>query len=144
MLTEGLAALAAAGGTALVGAMATDAWQSARDGFARLLGRGGSEEVIAGQIEADAGVVERAEAAEREQAREDLARTWQRRMTDFLREHPESEQELRELIGQVRAELPKGQQAAAQNYFQVHAGRDANTAGGDMTITHHHGGTSAS
>lgn len=40
MLSEALSGLAAAGGTALVGAVATDAWHSARTGFARLLGRG--------------------------------------------------------------------------------------------------------
>ena len=39
MLSEALAALAATGGTALVGAMATDAWQTARDRVLRLFGR---------------------------------------------------------------------------------------------------------
>jgi hypothetical protein len=40
MLTEALAALAASGGTALVAAAATDAWQYARTGFARLFAHG--------------------------------------------------------------------------------------------------------
>lgn len=40
MLTETLELLAATGGTALVSAAATDAWQTTRSGFTRLLGRG--------------------------------------------------------------------------------------------------------
>jgi hypothetical protein len=40
MLPEALAALGGAAATALLGAAATDAWQPAKAGFARLLGRG--------------------------------------------------------------------------------------------------------
>ena len=40
MLVEALAALAAAGGNALVSAMVTDGWEGVRVRFARLLGRG--------------------------------------------------------------------------------------------------------
>ncbi len=40
MLSEALWGLAAAGGTAMVGAVATDVWRSARPRFAGLFGRG--------------------------------------------------------------------------------------------------------
>jgi hypothetical protein len=43
MLSEAMAALAAAGGTAVVQAAGTDAWQGLRDRVARLLGRGDAE-----------------------------------------------------------------------------------------------------
>jgi hypothetical protein len=41
MVVEWIAASAAAGGTALIGAAATDAWQTARDGVVKLFARGG-------------------------------------------------------------------------------------------------------
>ncbi|MEV4439161.1 hypothetical protein AB0K09_09090 [Streptomyces sp. NPDC049577] len=43
MLSEAMTALAAAGGTAVVQAAGTDAWQTVRARAARLLGRGGEE-----------------------------------------------------------------------------------------------------
>lgn len=44
MLTEALAALASAGGTAMVTAMVTDGWEDVKARCARLLGRGRARE----------------------------------------------------------------------------------------------------
>ena len=141
MLTEALAALAASGGTALVAAAATDAWQSARAGFAGLLGRAGwHQELVESRLDRTAAEVER--AAEPDVVRDRLLPDWQVRLSDLLEERPELAADLRELTSRVQAQLPAAQQAWVQARFEVHAGRDAYTAGRDLTITqHHHGGT---
>jgi len=59
MLVEALAALAGAGGTALVGAMATDAWNSTRSGVARLFGRGGTAQQTAIEAQFDVNATRR-------------------------------------------------------------------------------------
>lgn len=137
MFAQALAALAAAGGTAIVGAMATDAWQVTRSSVARLLSRHGSprQEVIEAQLDEDAGVLERAGEANRNQARQELLPVWRRRLADYLQQHPDAAEELRELIEQVREQLPSSQQAWV-NYVTIQAGRDAFIAGRDQTFDH--------
>jgi hypothetical protein len=71
MLTEALAALAASGDTALAAAAATDAWQSARTGFADLLGRAGWHEELA-ESRLDRTAAEVDHAAEPDAVRERL------------------------------------------------------------------------
>ncbi|MGH3692698.1 MAG: hypothetical protein ACRDRX_01615 [Pseudonocardiaceae bacterium] len=143
MLTEALAALAASGGTALVAAAATDAWQSARTGFARLVTAGGwRHELVESRLDQTATEVER--AAEPDVARERLLPVWQLRLSDLLEELPELAEDLRELTDRVQAQLPAAQQEWVQARFEVHAGRDAYTAGRDQTITHHHHGGATS
>lgn len=142
MLTEALAALAASGGTALVAAAATDTWQSARAGFARLFAHAQrSQELIESRLDRTAVEVER--AAEPDVVRELLVPDWQVRLSDLLEERPELAAELRELTSQVQAQLPAAQQEWVQARFEVHAGRDSYTAGRDQTITHHHHGGAA-
>ncbi|MDQ4033901.1 MAG: hypothetical protein M3332_17315 [Actinomycetota bacterium] len=135
MLTEALAALAAAGGTAVVGAMATDAWQAARSGITRVLSRSGSprQEVIEAQLDEDAGVLERTREADRDQIRQELLPVWRRRLGDYLQQHPDAAEELGELVDQVREQLPSSQQAWV-NDVTVQAGRDAFIAGRDQTF----------
>ena len=48
MLAEGLVALASLAGRTVVAAAVTDAWEAARRGFARLLGRGDPRQTRAG------------------------------------------------------------------------------------------------
>ncbi|TXS76053.1 hypothetical protein EAO76_11505 [Streptomyces sp. sk2.1] len=111
-----MAALAAAGGTALVGAAATDAWTTARTGFARLLGRGDTrgELVAARRLDGTAAEVERIPEARREAVRGELVGSWTTRLGDLLEENPEAAVELRELISRVRAELPVTVQSGSQ------------------------------
>lgn len=142
MLAEALAALAASGATALVGAAATDAWQSARAGFVRLFARGERQhELLESRLDQTA--TEVVHAAEPDVVRERLLPDWQVRLSDLLEERPELAAELRELTSQVQAQLPAAQQAWVQARFEVRAGRDAYTAGRDQTITHHHPGGTA-
>lgn len=146
MLAEFLAALAAAGGTAVVQAMATDAWESARSGVARLLGRGEDphrQEIIKAQLDEDAALLERADDVEREMVRQELEPVWRRRLATYLDQHPEAIEELRELIEQIRDRLPGEQRMVVNNQLTVV--RDHGTGnivqGGDQHIHHYPGPT---
>ncbi|MET9435921.1 hypothetical protein [Streptomyces sp. NPDC006551] len=94
MLAESLTALAAAGGGAVVAAMATDAWQVTRDGVVQLF-RG--REGVAARLEEDAALVEGAE--DPDGVRQALLPAWVVRLGALLAEHPEYQDELRRLIG---------------------------------------------
>jgi hypothetical protein len=122
MLGE-LAELASAGGTALVGAMATDAWQATRSGVARLFGRGGPDRqaAIEAQLEGNAALV--AQAQDPDQVRQSLAPVWRLELEALLRRYPEVEAELRVLVKQVREALP----APQQTWVQTNIARDQAT-----------------
>jgi hypothetical protein len=148
MLGELATALAGAGGSALVGAMATDAWQATRSGVARLFGRGGlqRQRSIEAQLDDNAALVVQAE--DPEAVRQSLVPVWRLQFEALLREHPEVEQELRALVAQVQEVLPAPQQSwvqtniardqARQNIVQhgtqhVYSREDGPTGGNDST-----------
>jgi hypothetical protein len=116
MLTEALTALSAAGGTAVVEAMATDAWKTTRDHVARLFARGGAgrQEAIEAALDGDAGILIGTEEAEREQVRRGLVAVWQRRMVQLLDQYPDAADDLHHLISRIHAALPPAQQAWVQ------------------------------
>lgn len=62
MAVEWIAAATAAGGTALIGAAATDAWQTARDGVVKLFTRGGKRraDLVRDHLDRDAAMIEAA------------------------------------------------------------------------------------
>ncbi|WP_206432433.1 hypothetical protein, partial [Streptomyces sp. ADI92-24] len=133
-----LVALATAGSAALVGAMATDAWQATRTGVLGLFGRsstssrdgtaaqpvggtapeeGGTEAVpaadgrialVAAQLDGDAALVARAD--DTAAARRSLLPAWQLRVQELLREHPELAGELSDLTERMRRSLPEEEQ----------------------------------
>lgn len=117
MLSESLAALAAAGSTALVSAMATDAWTSVKQGFARLLGRGDPERVEAAErrLERSRQELARRSGGELEQARADQAVAWKARLTDLLEDDPARATELRALIEAVSAQAPPSDTTVVQH-----------------------------
>jgi hypothetical protein len=96
MLSEALAA----GGTALVSAMATDGWTSAKQGFARLLGRGKPEqqEVTEQRLERSRQELAGRSGAELEQALTVQEAAWRLRLSDLLEDDPTAEAELRALV----------------------------------------------
>lgn len=138
MTTDALTELAAAGGAALVAAMATDAWHTARAGFTRLLGQDGRQDAVQGQLEAQAHLLARTAESGQDDVRAALVPGWSLQLTDLLQRHPQAEQELRDMIEQVRSQLPEEEQQGELR-LNVQAGRDAYTAAHDMTVTHHHG-----
>ena len=144
MLGELAAGLAGAGGTALVGAMATDAWQVTRSGVARLFGRGGSDRQTAIEAQLDGNAALVAQARDPDEVRQSLVGVWRLQLEALLREHPDVEEELRALVAQVREALPAPQQTwvqtniareqATQNIVQhgtlhVHPGGHGPTSG---------------
>lgn len=123
MLAEGLTALAAAGGTAVVQAAGTDGWQSLRDQVARWFGRGDTarERNEVQRLEASAAeltAVEGDEDTQRSKARQEAA--WQARFEMLLESLREQERvqaaaELRVLVEQVSA--GEGSGAVSGNTF---------------------------
>jgi hypothetical protein len=136
MLAETLMALAALAGNTVVAAATTDAWEAARRGFARLLGRGDPDRTQA----AERRLVETheqltgAQGQDLEQARAALAERWAGRLADLLEEHPDTESDLRALIQQIQGQLPGGMVSAADH---------AVAAGHDVTISATSGGVAA-
>lgn len=123
MLVEGLAELAAAGGTGLVGAMATDAWQATRAGVARLFGRAGPQRQaeIGTQLDSNAALVaEATDPGEVEEIRQSLAGMWRLELAALLRRDSGAEDELRALITQIHDALP----APQQTWVQTNIARD--------------------
>ena len=123
MLAQTLLALA---GNTVVIAATTDAWEAARRGFARLLGRGDpdrtkmAERRLAETREQLTGV----EGQDVEQVRTALAERWAGRLADLLEEYPDTEADLRALVQQIQAPLPAPTVSAADH--AVAAGRDVN------------------
>jgi hypothetical protein len=125
-LGAALVALAALAGNTVVTAAVTDAWESARKGFARLLGRGNpaktrlAEERLAETHDqlADAA------GADLEETRAALEAQWVTRMRDLLEEDPGVEADLRALVQEIWAQLPAGTVSAADHAVAV--GRDMN------------------
>jgi hypothetical protein len=118
-----LAELAAAGGSALVGAMATDAWQATRSGVAGLFGRGGSAQQAAVEAQLDGNAALVAQAEDPEEVRRSLAPVWRLQLEALLGQHPGVEEELRALVAQVCLALP----AAQQSWVQTNIARDRAT-----------------
>ncbi|MFC8447883.1 hypothetical protein [Kitasatospora sp. NPDC057223] len=134
MLTESLVALAGAGGTAVVGAMATDAWQSTRAGAARLFGRDGESrhDVITARLEHDAGLVAR--ASEPDRARGGLAPAWQIELEALLEEQPGLAGELRAFVDRTVAALPRAEQNWTLNVTARDHGRAFGALGGNVVV----------
>ena len=136
MLAEALTALAALAGNTVVTAATTDAWEAARRGFARLLGRGDSkQEQLAEQRLAETREqLTGAHGQDLEQARAALAERWATRLADLLEEDPGAEVDLRTLVQQIQEALPAGIVSAADH---------AVAAGRDLHITASGGGVAA-
>lgn len=102
MLAETLGALAAAGGTALVGAVATDGWQVTKRGFSRLLGRGDEHRASAVEerLESTRAALEAA-GPQDERVRVQQEAAWTARLEDLLTEHPQAADDLRALVRQI-------------------------------------------
>ncbi|MGN9805598.1 hypothetical protein [Micromonospora sp. L32] len=109
--------LATSAATTLVAAAATDAWRSARSGFARLLGRGDphAEEVAGRRLDALADEVVDAPADQREEVRQQALATWQVRLSDLLEERPEDAEPMLVLLEEVQTRLPPVQQQGVQH-----------------------------
>ncbi|MFD6287774.1 hypothetical protein [Streptomyces sp. NPDC060205] len=133
MIPEWLSTLTAAGSAALVNAASTDAWQGARERFARLLGRGDPDRTEAAARRLDelrrvAGLP----GNERELA--DARHAWRLRLQDLLEDHPDAAVDLRSAIAGLP--LPRHTSAAVNrqdNHAREHGTVNA-VLNGDLTI----------
>ena len=102
MVGDALVTLAAAGGAAVVGAMATDAWRATRDGVARLFGRRGKKErdAVLAELERDADRLADADGNDHETLQRELIERWRDRLSELLGAEPEAADELKELLAQ--------------------------------------------
>ncbi|MCA1707897.1 MAG: hypothetical protein LC808_33325 [Actinobacteria bacterium] len=103
-------AVARAGGTVLVAAMATGGWQATRSGMTGLFGHRGPAGQAAIGVELDAHAALVSQAANPDEVRQDLATVWQLELAALLRHHPETLVQLRALVVRVWETLPIPQQ----------------------------------
>jgi hypothetical protein len=102
MLTETLIALAAAGGTALVEAAATDAWNTAKGGVARLFGRDKQQvEILEARLEDTRTQLTAVPAPQLDQLRRRQTQAWTTRLEDLLDEQPDAAGRLQELLDEL-------------------------------------------
>jgi hypothetical protein len=115
-------------GQTIVAAVATDAWDLCKRGFARLIGRGDprKEQLTEQRLEETR---QQLAGTDSDQARAAQTVAWKTRLEGLLEENPDAEAELRALVQHIRAQLPAG---------TVSAGDHSVAAGGDVTIS---GGT---
>ncbi|MEU6993594.1 hypothetical protein ABZ953_23440 [Streptomyces sp. NPDC046465] len=107
-----LTALAAAGATALVQQMVTDGWTQARDRVAGFFsrGRGGEEDVLAGELEEARAELVAARGAGDEGTADDVRAEWRSRLRRRLAADPEAAAELRALLDELApASAPEAQ-----------------------------------
>lgn len=131
MLAESFAALATAGGVAVVQAAGTDAWRSVRERAARMLGRGDSEQHQAELVRLDqteAGVTGEGDL---ERQRLYWQGVWQTRWEVFLQTLRPDE---REQVVADLCELVASAGTAPQTPGQQ-AGVGGLVAGGDVSVT---------
>ncbi|MEV7137834.1 hypothetical protein [Streptomyces tauricus] len=96
-----LAALAAAGATALVQQMVTDGWGNVRDRVVAFFARGRDEEVVQGELEESRADLVAARDADDEDAADDVRASWRVRLRRTLRDDPEAAAELRTLLDEL-------------------------------------------
>jgi hypothetical protein len=127
-LVAALVALAALAGNTVVTAAVTDAWEAARNGFARLLGRGdpNKTEVAERRLEDTHDQLAQATGADLERVRATLEAQWTTRWADLLEDDPAAEDDLRALVEQVQSQVSASDHAMA-------AGRDMHV-GGNVNI----------
>jgi hypothetical protein len=99
-MTDWITDLAAAGGSALVSAVATDAWQATKAGFARLF-REGSQPQLANESALDESA--KLLSTDPEHHRTMQSGLWTARLAQLLSVHPELADDLRRLISEVQS-----------------------------------------
>ena len=138
MLTEAMAALAAAGGTAVVQAAGTDAWTGVRRQVARWFGRGNPqrEDAELKRLDQTAGELEAARPAEVERVRIRQEAAWQGRIEALLESLEDIERA--EVAGELRTLL-----AQQTSHRSVSAGRSGLAVGGNVDVRADHGSAAA-
>jgi hypothetical protein len=134
-------ALATLAGNTVVTAALTDAWEAARKGFARLLGRGNPHQTHLAEQRLDEtrGQLTTSTGAALERVRTALEAQWTTRLADLLEDDPGLAPDLRALVEAIQAQLPAGMVSVTDH--SVAAGRDVNisVSGGGIAAGVIHG-----
>ena len=136
MVAEWILSAVAAGGSALVGAVATDAWQTARSGVTRLFGRTDRRraDLAARWADETAAEITAAPAGQREQVRQRWEQTWQQRLADLVEEHPELGEELRTWAVGLCRQLPTAEQGRVNTFIARDHATQYNAPDGTITV----------
>ncbi|MFI1716840.1 hypothetical protein [Streptomyces litmocidini] len=125
-MDDALLVLAQAGAGAVVAAMATDAWNSARTRAAHLFRRGDrvpTDEVepLEGELlERDHQLIVAMEDRDRDEARARLQPGWELRLRLLLESRPEAAEEIRRLVDEIESSLG----SAERRSVQINTARD--------------------
>ncbi|MCP2314146.1 hypothetical protein [Kitasatospora paracochleata] len=135
-MTDALLELAAAGGTAIVSAAATDFWQSTKGSVARLFGRGDDrdEQRVSVQLERIPLELDQVSGPQQERIRTALQGRWTEKLAELLEENPELEDDLRALVEAVRAAVPIPQQSYVQTNNAYGSATQNITQTGDIVV----------
>ncbi|WP_435233455.1 hypothetical protein [Micromonospora aurantiaca (nom. illeg.)] len=103
MLTESLLALAATGGSAIAGAMATDAWNAVKSAVVRVMNRDAAttESELDHRLENSALALDGLSGPQLTAARAAQEVLWRARLEDFLARYPESANDLERALANV-------------------------------------------
>lgn len=114
--------LAQSGSTVLIGAMASDAWQMAKSGFARLLGRSNAAEieVLEGRLSRMQAKIEALEGEEREKEMAAQQIKWRGAFEDYLAEHEEAATEFDAFLQSLKQRHPDV--GMREQGFQINTG----------------------
>jgi hypothetical protein len=139
MPVEELATLAAAGASALIGAMASDAWNSFRDAFARVLGRDEPErvEVLQGSLERSYYLLAPLNGRERERAALQQEEAWRTRIADLLDENPGMAAHLHDILSRTSQLKPDPFGGVVQKLTAFDQSRQAAQGHGQQINTFH-------
>lgn len=137
MLSEAMAALAAAGGTAVVQAAGTDAWTGVRRQVARWFGRGDAQREHAEleRLDQTAGELDAARPTDVERVRIRQEAAWQGRMTALLENLTDIERAL--VVDELRTLL------AQQTSHSATASQSGLAVGGNVDVRATHGSAAA-
>ncbi|MFF7776202.1 hypothetical protein ACFZCG_17450 [Streptomyces tanashiensis] len=138
MLSEAMAALAAAGGTAVVQAAGTDAWTEMRQQVARWFGRGDPQREHAEleRLDQTAGALEAARPAEAERVLIRQEAVWQGRIEALLESLEDIERA--RVAGELRSLV-----APQTPHRSVSADQGGLAVGGDARVQSDHGSAAA-
>ena len=104
------AAVAGAGGTVLVAAMASSGWQTTRFEVVGLFGHRGPAIQAAIGVQLDAHAALMLQTGTSDEVRQVLVAIWRLELAALLRQHPDVEDQLRTLVVRVWEALPTAQQ----------------------------------
>ncbi|MBC2878316.1 MULTISPECIES: hypothetical protein [Streptomyces] len=121
--------------------MTTELWQGTREGVARLFRRHAPnrETGVVALLDEDARTVGAVDGEEAGEVRRELVPVWRRRLLALLVEHPESMEELRELVERTGSRLPGGQQPWSQTNIAHGSATQFAVQGGNI-VYHQSGG----